>query len=88
MKRNLTILLLSVVLSTVASVMVLKHTAVSPGGFFYESDSGKTQVRNIVLEQQNFPDFTYAAESCVDGVVFVKVVSIQISLTAHHNAVK
>ena len=74
MKRNLTILFLSVVLSTVVSVMVLKQTAVSPGGFFYESDSGKTQVRNIVLEHQNFPDFTYAAESCVDGVVFVKVV--------------
>ena len=56
MKRNLTILLLSVVLSTVASVMVLKHTAASPEGFFYESDSGRPQLRDVVLEQQSFPE--------------------------------
>ena len=77
MKRNLTILLLSVVLSTVASVMVLKHTQASSGGFFYESDSGRPQVKNVVLDQQNFPDFTYAAETAVDAVVYVRVTSTQ-----------
>lgn len=73
MKRTLTILLLSVVLSTVASVAVIKYTSCEKGSFFYETPD-KPSVRAITLEQQNFPDFTYAAENSVDAVVFVKVV--------------
>jgi len=29
--------------------------------------------RTVNLDQQDYPDFTYAAESCVDAVVYVKV---------------
>ena len=76
MKRTLSILLLSVVLSTVASVVVMKCTSNKDDSFIYETPE-KTVVREITLENQNFPDFTYAAESSVDAVVFVKVVKRQ-----------
>ena len=35
------------------------------------------QFRTVNLSQDNWPDFTYAAESAVDAVVYVKVVSTQ-----------
>ncbi len=73
MKRNLTVILLSVVLSVTAAVIITNYINESPGTFFYSSDE-PSYLRQVVLEHQNFPDFTYAAESCVDGVVFVKVV--------------
>ena len=72
-KRNLTVILLSVVLSVTAAVIITNYINESPGTFFYSSDE-PSSLRQVVLEHQNFPDFTYAAESCVDGVVFVKVV--------------
>lgn len=73
MKRNLSIMLLSVLASVVVSVITIRMISCADNSLIYESDD-KPNVRNIVLEHQNFPDFTYAAESCVDGVVFVKVV--------------
>ncbi len=39
-----------------------------------ESEGG-AQFRTVNLSQDNWPDFTYAAESAVDAVVHVKVVS-------------
>jgi Do/DeqQ family serine protease len=51
----------------------MKYTSCEKGSFFYETPD-KPSVRAITLEQQNFPDFTYAAENSVDAVVFVKVV--------------
>ena len=75
MKRNLTILVLSVVLSTVAAVFVTNYISGRGEGYFYSSSSEEEpSVRRIAFEPQNFPDFTYAAENCVDAVVFVKVV--------------
>lgn len=74
MKRNLTLLLLSVLLSTVAATLISGYLNFNPDKFFNTPDGGSPSLRQVVLEHQNFPDFTYAAESCVDGVVFVKVV--------------
>ena len=74
MKRNLTLLLLSVLLSTVAATLISGYLNFNPDKFFNTPDGGSPALRQVVLEHQNFPDFTYAAESCVDGVVFVKVV--------------
>ncbi|MBE6225080.1 MAG: Do family serine endopeptidase [Bacteroidales bacterium] len=73
MKRNLTVILFSVVLSVTAAVIITNYINESPDTFFYSSDE-PSSLRQVVLEHQNFPDFTYAAESCVDAVVFVKVV--------------
>ena len=38
-------------------------------------DSVRPQFRTVNLSSDNYPDFTYAAESAVDAVVYVKVVS-------------
>lgn len=73
MKKNLTLVLLSVLLSTVAAVAVVKLTDSSKKNFVYSSVDN-ANIRQVNFGEQNFPDFTYAAESCVDGVVFVKVV--------------
>ena len=73
MKKNLTLVLLSVLLSTVAAVAVVKLTDSSKKNYVYSSVDN-ANIRQVVFGEQNFPDFTYAAESCVDGVVFVKVV--------------
>ena len=73
MKKNLTLLFLSVLLSTVAAVIVTKFAVSDKKDFVYSSVE-PTGIRKVVFGEQNFPDFTYAAESCVDGVVFVKVV--------------
>ena len=75
MKRNLTILILSVVLSSVAAVLVTNYISGRGQGYFYSSSSEEEPlIRRVAYEPQNFPDFTYAAENCVDAVVFVKVV--------------
>lgn len=73
MKKNFTLLFLSVVLSTVAAVVIMKMTGTGQGNYFYSSQES-VPIRQVSFDPQNFPDFTYAAESCVDGVVFVKVV--------------
>lgn len=72
MRKNLTLLFLSVLLSTVAAVIITRYALCPAGGS--QPASGFPALRQVTLEHQNFPDFTYAAESCVDGVVFVKVV--------------
>ena len=42
------------------------------------SDKGDApQFRTVSLTQNDYPDFTYAAETCVDAVVYVKVSSTQ-----------
>ena len=73
MKKNLTLVLLSVLLSSVAAVAVVKLTDSSKKNYVY-STVDNANIRQVTFGEQNFPDFTYAAESCVDGVVFVKVV--------------
>ena len=74
MKRNLTLLLLSVLLSTVAATLISGYLNFNPDKYFHNPEGTSSTLRQVVLEHQNFPDFTYAAETCVDGVVFVKVV--------------
>ncbi len=73
MKKNLSLLLLSVLLSAVTAAVVVKFTAPEKKEYVYSSNQ-PANIRQVSFGEQNFPDFTYAAESCVDGVVFVKVV--------------
>lgn len=74
MKKNFVILFLSVVLSTVAATIISGYLNFNPDRYFHNPEEKSSTLRQVVLEHQNFPDFTYAAETCVDGVVFVKVV--------------
>ena len=56
-------------------------TFVNPDG----SSSGQPAVyRTVNLTADNYPDFTYAAEHCVDAVVYVKVTAIQQGYTPNN----
>lgn len=71
MKRNVAIVLVSVLLSAVAAYFVTRTTFSSQ---LKSSDSfeGKT-AKTVNLSLSDYPDFTYAAENTVDAVVFVQV---------------
>lgn len=81
MKRNLAILFLSVVLSAAVSVIVVKFTSGGQKSIYFENEY-KPMFRETSFGGQNFPDFTYAAEKCVEGVVFVKVIKMEKSREA------
>ena len=75
MKRGILIALLSALaggLTAYAVVNVMAKTQVQT----VQSADG-AQFRTVSLSHDNWPDFTYAAESAVDAVVYVKVVSTQ-----------
>ena len=73
MKKGILIALLSALaggLTAYAVVNVMTDETVSVA-----ETVGGAQFRTVNLSQDNWPDFTYAAESAVDAVVHVKVVS-------------
>lgn len=80
MKRNgFFIILISVVLSAVASFAVVKCTGNSarkdenPGYVYNKGKAANAPAVNIDIEGRSFPDFTFAAENSVEAVVYVKV---------------
>ncbi len=71
MKRNLLFLLLSVILSALCAVLVSKYYISSHRYVYFEDE--RPSLRSVEFVERDFPDFTYAAESSVAGVVQVKV---------------
>lgn len=71
MKRNLLYLALSLLLSAFCAVMVSKHY-MTKSQFAYDISSGSAS-RSVQFVEGGYPDFTYAAENSVNGVVHVKV---------------
>ena len=74
MKKNFVTILLSVLLSGLVAYGVGKSTVsgsvpAQNAGYDYQGSSQRT----VNLSLDNYPDFTYAAETAVDAVVFVKV---------------
>ena len=70
MKKNLFFLALSVLLSTICAVLIIKpHMTKSP----YVYASGEPVYQRVELSGEQFPDFTFAAENSVNAVVHVKV---------------
>ena len=76
MKKNLLIVLLSAIVGGLTAYVVAEKVT--------DSDNSRTvavsdsaNFRTVNLMQDNWPDFTYAAESAVDAVVYVKVTSTQ-----------
>ena len=71
MKKGLLTILASVLVSGLTAYAIVKSTApeVSPSPVSYDGASYRT----VNLEQTDYPDFTYAAESAVDAVVYVAV---------------
>jgi len=75
MKKGILIALLSALVGGLTSYAVVRM--MTPGQIEVIQDGGAAQFRTVNLMQDNWPDFTYAAESAVDAVVYVKVTSTQ-----------
>ena len=76
MKRGILITLLSAVAGGLTAYGVVSY--MNDGNVVMASQQdGGAQFRTVSLQQNDYPDFTYAAESCVDAVVYVKVSATQ-----------
>ncbi len=75
MKKGILIALLSAVVGGLTAYAVVNAMTKSQVRVVETSEGA--QFRTVNLSQDNWPDFTYAAESAVDAVVYVKVVSTQ-----------
>ncbi len=71
MKRNLLFLLLSVILSALCAAIVARYYMSEYKCVVVEGE--KPVYKNVEFIERDFPDFTYAAENTVEGVVQVKV---------------
>ena len=70
MKRNLVCIAATVIISSLCAALVSKYY-VTKSQYVYTA-AGETIYKNVELTG-GFPDFTYAAENSVNGVVHVKV---------------
>ncbi len=75
MKKGILITLLSALAGGLTAYAVVNHMTDQNVQVVHEN--GGAQFRTVNLTQDNWPDFTYAAESAVDAVVYVKVSSTQ-----------
>lgn len=74
MKKSISVIVLSVAVSALTAYGVVRAAdanRTSPTATTIVSDG--SVYRTVNLEQTDYPDFTYAAESAVDAVVYVKV---------------
>ena len=74
MKKSISVIVLSVAVSALTAYGVVRAAdanRTSPNTTTIVSDG--SMYRTVNLNQTEYPDFTYAAESAVDAVVFVKV---------------
>jgi len=76
MKRGILITLLSALAGGLAAYCVVQMMS-DDIRVVERVNNGGAQFRTVSLSQDNYPDFTYAAESAVDAVVYVKVSSTQ-----------
>ena len=75
MKRGILIVLLSAVVGGLTAFGVVNVMSHSSMKIAHGTDS--LSFRTVSLNHDNYPDFTYAAETCVDAVVYVKVSATQ-----------
>ena len=68
MKKNIIIVLVSVLLSALTAFLVVKLSLPESG----KADDSN-QPKRVSLAVSDYPDFTYAAENSVDAVVYVEV---------------
>lgn len=69
-KYFLSIIILSAAVSFLTAYLFIKKYIPEP---IETVVAGETTYRTINLNQSEYPDFTFAAETCVDAVVYVKV---------------
>lgn len=74
MKKTLVTVLCSVLLSALTAYGIVRAAVPSDGaGEIVSTNGNGAGVRTVNLSLSDYPDFTYAAEHCVDAVVYVKV---------------
>ena len=72
MKKSVLTILACVLLSGLTAYAVSNASGVSSANSFTAAPDGSSY-RTVNLSETDYPDFTYAAETAVDAVVFVKV---------------
>jgi len=77
MKRGILITLLSALAGGLTAYAVVKMVLPEQGTEIVQTTMDGARFRTVNLTQDNWPDFTYAAESAVDAVVYVKVSATQ-----------
>ena len=77
MKRGILITLLSALAGGLTAYAVVKMVLPEQGTEIVQATMDGARFRTVSLTQDNWPDFTYAAESAVDAVVYVKVSATQ-----------
>lgn len=77
MKKGIIYAVISALCGALAALCVVKCTGSSASGEEQVSSSSDVKFRTVDLSNDNWPDFTFAAESCVDAVVYVKVTATQ-----------
>ena len=75
MKKGILTVLLSVLAGGLTAYGVVKATEPQPQGEALptETSGGAVEYRTVNLADNDYPDFTYAAESAVEAVVYVEV---------------
>ena len=77
MKKGILITLLSALAGGLTAYAVVQKTVLENESATEQMSVDGSLFRTVNLSHENWPDFTYAAESAVDAVVYVKVVSTQ-----------
>ena len=72
-KKNWLIVLAAVLAGGLAGYITVRMTSDRSGTYVYQDSEQGAMVRNVSITGE-FPDFTYAAETSVKAVVYVKVV--------------
>ena len=80
MKKSVLIVLLSAAVGGLTAFAVAK--SISPEQPLAVHMTDGAQFRTVNLSHENWPDFTYAAESAVDAVVYVKTTATQMQQQA------
>ena len=76
MRRGILVALLSAMVAGLTAFAVVKYAVFNQEPTIVQVDEG-ARFRTVNLSGDNWPDFTYAAESAVDAVVYVKVKATQ-----------
>ena len=76
MRRGILVALLSAMVAGLTAFAVVKYAVFNQEQTIVQVDEG-ARFRTVNLSGDNWPDFTYAAESAVDAVVYVRVKATQ-----------
>ena len=87
MKKGILITLLSAIAGGLTAYAVVSFMPYRGDSSSVETHVDGARFRTVNLTQDEWPDFTYAAESAVDAVVYVKVKSTQTMQSQSPNSI-